>query len=133
MNSTEIVNRHIANIAKSLTEQDHSIYSEQLVSEFPNAPEGHTSRLEGPAALGKFLAAIGNFAPERRVDDVEVFDAGEDVVALFQSSFSVKENGRSCSMPMILILRLEGGKIVRLREYYDPLKVLRAFGELPEA
>ena len=133
MNPTEIVNRHIANIAKPVADQDHSIYSEQLVSEFPNAPEGHTSRLDGPAALSKFLAAIGNFAPERRAEEVEVFEAGEDVVALFQSNFKVKENGRSCSMPMILILRMEGGKIVRLREYYDPLKVLRAFGELPEA
>jgi len=133
VNSTEIVNRHIANIAKPITYQDHSIYSEHLVSEFPNAPEGHTSRLEGPAALGKFLAAIGTFAPERRAENVEVFDAGEDVVTLFQSSFKVKENGRSCSMPMVLILRLEGEKIARLREYYDPLKVLRAFGELPEA
>ena len=133
MNPTEIVNRHIANIAKPISDQDHSIYSEQLVSEFPNAPEGHTSRLEGPAALGKFLAAIGNFAPERRAEEVEVFNAGEDIVALFQSNFKVKDNGRSCSMPMILILRMDSGKIVRLREYYDPLKVLRAFGELPEA
>lgn len=133
MNSVEIVKRHIANIAEPISEQDHSIYSDKLVSEFPNAPEGHTSRLEGPAALGRFLAAIGSFAPERRVDEVEVFDAGEDVVALFRSNFRVKDSGRSCSMPMILILQMEGGQIVRLREYYDPLKVLRAFGELPEA
>ena len=132
MDAAQIVNRHIANIAKPISEQDHSIYSEQLVSEFPNAPEGHTSRLEGPAALGKFLAAIGGFAPERYVDELEVFEAGENVVALFCSRFKVKENGRSCSMPMILILGLEGGRIARLREFYDPLKVLRAFGELPE-
>jgi ketosteroid isomerase-like protein len=128
----ELVTRHIANIAKPVEAQDLSIYADSMVCEFPNAPEGQTNRLEGSAALAKFLANIGNFAPERHADQVEAWESGKDVIGLFRSNFKVTETGRSCSMPMILILRLQEGKIVRFREFYDARKVLIAFGELPE-
>lgn len=130
MTAADLVHRHIANIATPFDRQDRSIYSDTMVVEFPNAPEGHTNRLEGSEAFGKFLARIGDFAPDRHVENVEVFEAGDDVIGLFQSNFKVADTGRSCSMPMILILRVENGQIVRFREYYDPLKVLKAFGEL---
>ena len=132
MSPSELVQRHISNIAKKVEEQDLTIYAEHLVTEFPTAPDGHTAKLEGPGALAKFLANIGNFAPERYPDQVEVFDAGENIIGLFRSNFKVTETGRFCSMPMILIFQLQDGRVVRLREYYDPLKVLKAFGELPE-
>ena len=130
MTPLELVQTHISNIAKPLGEQNHSIYADQLVVEFCNAPEGHTARLEGPEALGKFLARIGEFAPDRRPEKIEAFDAGEHVIGVFQSNFTVKDSGRSCSMPMIFIFKLENGKIAHMREYYDAYKVLRAFGEL---
>ena len=132
MNATELVQRHIDNIATPFDQQDRSIYASNMVCEFPNAPEGHTSRLEGPDALGQFLARIGTLAPERKVDQLEVFEAGQDVIALFRSNFTVSQTGRKCSMPMILVLRTENGQIVRFREFYDAYRVLKVFGELPE-
>ncbi len=132
MTPLELVQTHIANIAQPVEKQTLGIYADAMVCEFPNAPEGHTSRLEGPAALAKFLARIGDFAPDRYVEGLEVWESGSDVIALFQSNFKVEGTGRSCTMPMILILTLENGQIVRFREYYDARRVLIAFGELPE-
>lgn len=132
MTNRAILDRHLANIALPTEEQDHSIYAENVVSEFPYAPDGFTTRLEDLAGLAKFLAAIGGFSKDRAVENLEVGDYGSGIVGTFDSHFTLRESGKRVRIPMVMFFDVENGRVVRFREYYDPVRVLKAFGEYPE-
>lgn len=132
MTNRAILDRHLANIALPIEEQDHSIYADNVVSEFPYAPDGFTTRLEDLAGLAKFLAAIGGFSKDRAVENLEVGDFGSGIVGTFDSHFTLRESGKRVRIPMVMFFDIESGRVVRFREYYDPVRVLKAFGEYPE-
>lgn len=121
-----LIDCHLANIAKPFAEQDLSIYAESLRVEFPFAPQGHTTLLEGPEALGRFLAAIGEFTQGHTITQVESghFDSG--FVLEYEESSVFRSTGRAYSSRIVWTARVENGKIVRLREHYNPLRVLDA-------
>ena len=129
MTPAELLHKHLANIAQPVEAQDLSIYADDLVCTFPYAPEGHTQRLEGPAAFGKFLAAVGGFAMDRRVEDLVVYEAAGGAVATYTHSFTVKDTGAAFTGAMVYVADVADGKIVRFREYYDTMKLLKAFGD----
>lgn len=110
--------------------QDLAIYAERLLVEFPFAPEGHTQRLDGPEALGRFLAAIGEFTQGHQMTNREsaTFEGG--FVLEYDESSVFRGTGRAYRSRIVWIARVESGKIVRLREHYNPLRVLEALGEL---
>lgn len=132
MSLRHILDRHLANIALPIEEQDHSIYAEHVVSEFPYAPDGFTTRLDDVAGLAKFLAAIGGFSQDRAVENLQACDYGTGIAGTFDSHFTLKDSGKRVMIPMVLFFDVEEGKVVRFREYYDPVRVLKAFGEYPE-
>lgn len=132
MSNRPILDRHLANIALPIEEQDHSIYADNVVSEFPYAPDGFTTRLDDVAGLAKFLAAIGGFSQNRAIENLEVCDYGTGVVGTFDSHFTLRESGKRVRIPMVMFFDIQDGKVVRFREYYDPVRVLKAFGEYPE-
>jgi len=122
----KLIDRHLDNIAKPLVEQDLSIYGATLRVEFPFAPEGHTTLLEGPEALGQFLAAIGEFTQGHTITQVESghFDSG--FVLEYEEASVFRSTGRAYASRIVWTARVESGKIVRLREHYNPLRVLEA-------
>lgn len=130
MTQQALLEQHLANIGKPLEEQDLTIYAETLHVEFPFAPNGHTQLLDGPEALGKFLAAIGTFTMGHQVAQLETatFDGG--FVIEYEESSTFRGTGRAYASRIVWTARVESGKIVRLREHYNPMRVLEALGEL---
>ena len=130
MTQQELLEQHLANIGKPVDEQDLTIYADTLRVEFPFAPDGHTQSLDGPEAMGKFLAAIATFTTGHQITDLEtaVFDGG--FVIEYEESSTFRGTGRAYTSRIVWTARVEGGKIVRLREHYNPLRVLEALGEL---
>jgi ketosteroid isomerase-like protein len=130
MSNADLFRRHLANVGRPASEQDLDVYAEGFVAEFPYAPEGHTRRLEGREAISRFLAAIGTFAEGFRLGEPRIVEAGDDLIAEYHGDSTFKETGRPYAQDYVAVARVEGGRIAHLREYYDPLRVLRAMGEI---
>lgn len=71
-----------------------------------------------------FLGAVENF----RFFDVKVypFVDSEAAVAEFKAEGLIKSTGRIYVQNYVLFLRAAGGKIMFLREYFDPVRAARA-------
>lgn len=130
MTEQELLEQHLANIGKPIEAQNLAIYAEALHVEFPFAPDGHTRSLDGPEAMGKFLAAIATFTTGHQLTDLEtaVFDGG--FVIEYEESSVFRGTSRAYKSRIVWTARTASGKITRLREHYNPLRVLEALGEL---
>ena len=107
-----------------------AIYAPDVVAEFPYAPEGHTSRLEGPEAIVRFLGKIPTFAEGFSLGEPTISPTADGFVAEYHGDATFKESGRPYGQDYIVVFRLQEGRIASIREYYDPLRVLRAMGEI---
>lgn len=125
-----LLEQHLGNIGKPLEAQDLTIYATNLRVEFPFAPEGHTPSLDGPEALGKFLAAISTFTTGHQITQLETATFEGGFVIEYEESSTFRGTGRTYASRIVWTARVESGKIVRLREHYNPLRVLEALGEL---
>ncbi|MBB6048466.1 nuclear transport factor 2 family protein [Armatimonas rosea] len=130
MTEQELLEQHLANIGKPVEAQNLAIYAETLRVEFPFAPDGHTQSLDGPEALGKFLAAIATFTTGHQINDLEtaIFEGG--FVIEYEESSTFRSTGRAYASRIVWTAQTASGKITRLREHYNPIRVLEALGEL---
>ena len=131
MSHTDLLQRHLHNAGKPRAEQDAAVYAEDLVVEFPYAPEGHTRRLEGPEACLAFFSRISSFAQGFRIGELTIVSEGDAFVAEYHGSATFKDTGLPYEQDYVLVATVRAGKLVSLREHYDPLRVLRAMGEIP--
>lgn len=131
MSHAELLRIHLANAGKARSEQNADIYSADLVVEFAYAPEGHTRRLDGVEACLGFLSRISTFAMGFSLSEPTIVSEGDTFVAEYHGSATFKDTNLPYEQDYVLVGHVEGGKIAGLREYYDPMRVLRAMGEIP--
>ncbi len=93
MSHADLLRRHLQNAGKPRAEQDATIYAEDLVVEFPYAPEGHTRRLEGPEACLAFFSRISSFAQGFRIGEPTILSEGDAFVAEYHGSATFKDTG----------------------------------------
>lgn len=129
MSHPELFARHLENVGSASPNLE--IYAADIVAEFPYAPEGHTNRLEGTAALGRFLAAIGTFALDYTRTETTFHETPNGVVAEYGATAVFKDTGLRYTQQYIVVAEMADGKITRLREFYNPIRVLEALGEFP--
>jgi ketosteroid isomerase-like protein len=131
MSTAELVAAHLANIGNP---SHAEIYTDDVVAEFPYAPRHHTGKLSGSEAVLNFLMKIGLYFQDIRVGEPTVhLTANPDVVILEYPGTSVsKETGLPYSQDYVSVLTLRAGRISHIREYYNPVKVLVATGEMQE-
>ncbi|AIE84983.1 nuclear transport factor 2 family protein [Fimbriimonas ginsengisoli] len=130
MDAAELLLRHLSLVGRAATAEELEIYAADVVAEFPYAPEDHTRRLEGPAAIAQFLENIGKFAEGFRLGDPAIHPTADGCIAEYHGDAVFKSTGRPYSQDYISVIRVESGRIAGIREYYDPLRVLRAMGEI---
>ena len=91
-------------------------------------PEGRPARLSGRGEVMRhvawFLGAVENF----RFFDVRLyaFADPEGAVAEVKAEGLIKPTGRIYRQDYVVFLRAVGGKIVFLREYFDPVRAAKA-------
>jgi ketosteroid isomerase-like protein len=130
-NAAELLRRHLSLVGRTATPEDLSIYATDVIVEFPYAPEDHTRRLEGPGAVGRFMENIGKFSEGFKLGEPTIHETKTGCIAEYHGDAVFKSTGLPYSQDYISVLTVEDGKIKRIREYYDPLRVLRALGEIP--
>ena len=131
MNHSDLLHRHLGNAGLPRDEQNREIYADDLVVEFPYAPDGHTRKLEGPEAFLAFFARISSFAEGFRIGPATLLSEGDTFVAEYHGSATFKDSGLPYEQDYVLVAHVKDGKFAHLKEHYDPLRVLRAMGEIP--
>ena len=99
-----------------------------VVFEFPFAPPGMPKRVEGRDALADYLTGLGEMLTLDRMTVPVVYPVREDGVFVleFGSEATSRINGRTLKPRYIAVVRVEGGKIVLYRDYWDPTLVSQA-------
>jgi ketosteroid isomerase-like protein len=124
----DLLQRHIQTLIDD-HEQWQTLIADDMVWELAYAPAiGHPARLSGREEVMHhvtwFLGAVENF----RFFDVRLyaFADPEGAVAEVKAEGLIKPTGRIYRQDYVVFLRAVGGKIVFLREYFDPVRAAKA-------
>ena len=104
--------------------------ADDVIAEFPFAPEGSPRRLEGRAALYEYLRNYPSVINLRSIPHLRTYSTGDPNVAIaeWSSSGEVLTNGNAYEMSYATFVTVKDGPIVNYREYWDPLAFMQAMG-----
>jgi hypothetical protein len=112
-------------------EQWQTLIADDIIWELAYAPAlGHPARLSGREEVMRhiawFLGAVENF----RFFDLRLhaFADPQGAAAEVRAEGLIKATARIYRQDYVLFLRAAGGKIVFLREYFDPVRAAKALG-----
>jgi len=102
--------------------------AEDVVAEFPFAPEGSPARIEGRAALYEYLRCYPDAIDVRALPTLKTYATDDPAVAIAEWSASGKvlANGNPYEMRYATFVTFRDGLIVNYREYWNPLAFLNA-------
>jgi uncharacterized protein len=126
--ASDLLQRHIQTLVDDNT-QWQTLIAEDIVWELAYAPAlGHPARLSGRTEVTRhvtwFLGAVENF----RFFDLQVYPFADPQAAAAQvrAEGLIKPTGRIYRQEYVVFLRAVGGKIVFMREYFDPTRAAKA-------
>jgi ketosteroid isomerase-like protein len=101
---------------------------ENVVAEFPFAPEGSPKRLEGRAALHDYLRNYPDVIDVREIPSLRTYSTDDPDVAIAEWSASgrVLANGNPYEMSYATFVTFRDGLIVNYREYWNPMAFMAA-------
>lgn len=102
--------------------------ADDVVAEFPFAPEGAPARIEGREALYEYLRGYPDVIDVREIPSVRVYATGDENVAIAEWSVigSVVSNGNPYNMSYATFVTFRDGLVVSYREYWNPKVFLEA-------
>lgn len=102
--------------------------ADDVVAEFPFAPDGTPARLEGRAALYDYLKGYPDVIDVREIPAVHVHSTDDPNVAIaeWSASGTVLTNGNPYEMSYATFATFRDGLIINYREYWNPLAFLTA-------
>jgi hypothetical protein len=102
--------------------------ADDVVAEFPFAPEGSPRRLEGREALYEYLRGYPSVINVCSLPHLRLYSTDDPNVAIaeWSSSGEVLTNGNAYEMSYATFITVKDGLIVNYREYWDPLTFLEA-------
>ena len=102
--------------------------ADDVVAEFPFAPPGSPSRLEGREALHEYLRNYPSVIDVRSIPHLRIYTTDDPTVAIaeWSSSGEVLTNGNAYEMSYATFVTFKDGLIVNYREYWDPLAFTQA-------
>ncbi|MFF5300450.1 nuclear transport factor 2 family protein [Streptomyces sp. NPDC013161] len=104
--------------------------ADDVVAEFPFAPEGAPARIEGREALYEYLRGYPDVIDVREIPSVRVYATADENVAIAEWSVigSVVSNGNPYNMSYATFVTFRDGLVVNYREYWNPKVFLEALG-----
>ncbi len=96
--------------------------AEDVVAEFPFAPEGMQARFEGREALYTYLKDYPSFIDVKSLPTLKIYGTDDTNVAIAEWSVSgvVIGNGNPYEMSYATFVTFRGGLIINYREYWNP-------------
>lgn len=102
--------------------------ADDVVAEFPFAPQGSPRRLEGRTALYQYLRNYVNVIDVRSLPHRRIYSTDDPNVAIaeWSSSGEVLTNGNAYEMSYATFVTFKNGLILNYREYWNPLVFTQA-------
>ena len=126
--ASDLLQRHIKTLVDDNT-QWQMLIADDILWELAYAPAlGHPARLSGRTEVTRhvtwFLGAVENF----RFFDLQVYPFADPQAAVAQvrAEGLIKPTGRIYRQEYVVFLRAANGKIVFIREYFDPTRAAKA-------
>jgi ketosteroid isomerase-like protein len=126
--ATDLLHRHFETLVAD-NAQWQTLIADEIVWELPYAPTiGHPERLSGRADVvthvNWFLRAVANF----RFYDLRIHASADPdaAVAEVKAEALINSTGRIYLQEYVVFLRAADGKIVFIREYFDPVRAAKA-------
>ncbi|PWK59656.1 nuclear transport factor 2 family protein [Roseicyclus mahoneyensis] len=104
------------------------MFDEDVVFEFPYAPEGLPKRLDGVGALDAHLQKLGPLIDFGPMVLGTVHAAGDTIIFEFSCTGKGVRTGAPYDQDYISVVTLRDGRIMRYRDYWNPTVVLTALG-----
>ena len=126
--ASDLLQRHFETLVADPTAW-RELIADDLEWELVYAPSlGHPARLSGREAVERHLGWFRGAVEDFRFFDLRVytFTDPNGAVAEVRAEGLIKTTGRTYRQDYVLFLRADGGKIVHLREYFDPVRAARA-------
>jgi Ketosteroid isomerase-related protein len=130
-----LIQRYIQLFVEKDIEGWMSLWDEHGVLELPFAPQGRPSRVEGKAALYPYI--------QRIIHNMEILGfSQQQVYATLDPDLIIVETGgegRAISTGLtynaryVWVMRTKNGKLIHVRDYWNPLATLEAGGGLDAA
>jgi ketosteroid isomerase-like protein len=102
--------------------------ADDVVAEFPFAPEGSQARFEGREALYAYLKDYPSFINVKSLPTLKIYETDDANVAIAEWSASgvVIGNGNPYEMSYATFVTFRDGLIVNYREYWNPQAFMKA-------
>ena len=104
--------------------------AEDVLVEFPFAPAGTPSRLDGRVAIFEYLRNYPKIIDVHQIDSLEIYptDRLDTVIGEWSVKGHVIPNGNAYNMSYATFVKVRDGSIVNYREYWNPLALHRHWG-----
>ena len=101
------------------------LFAKDVLVEFPFAPEGFPSRLEGRAALAEYMTGYPDHIDMREIPYLKIHrtDDPGTTVAEMRVTGLVVATGEPYEMGYVVVMTVDDGHIVRWRDYWNPLAI----------
>ncbi len=105
-----------------------ALCADDVVAEFPFAPEGSPSRFEGRDALYAYLKDYPSFIDVKSLPTLKIYGTDDENTAIAEWSASgvVIGNGNPYEMSYATFVTFRNGLIVNYREYWNPQAFMKA-------
>ena len=132
--ATDLLQRHIDTLVDDAA-QWQTLIADDILWELAYAPSvGHPARLSGRAEVMRHVSWFRGAVDRFRFFNLTIhpFDDPAGAVAEVEAEGVIKSTGRVYRQNYVVFLRAADGKIVFLREYFDPVRAAKAM-DLPIA
>ena len=127
----------IARYHKAMLDKDAKaladLYAVDGVHEFPLLSPFFPQRLNGRDAVGKHYGAVWNASPIRLLEirEIALHETSDPKVTVSEAEFTAETSeGKSFALAFAIVMHVENGLIVHLRDYMDALGVAYNLGRL---
>jgi ketosteroid isomerase-like protein len=105
-------------------------FADDAVWEMPFAPEPLAKSVPGRDLIGHFVDWFFKSVPDLQIDSLVVHDTTDPELFVLElhGKATVAQNGKIYANTYCTHMRIKDGKVVLMREYFDPNIVVGAFG-----
>jgi steroid delta-isomerase-like uncharacterized protein len=134
----------VRQMMQAINDHDRDAVVSLVASSFQQVDVATGQTYDGPAGMGEYYDFWLGAFPDGRVELTNLVASGDTVVTEYTGRGTntgplrtpegeIPPTGRSVELAMCDVSRVEGGKIVAARSYYDSSSLIRQLGLLPEA
>jgi uncharacterized protein len=103
-----------------------ALCDDDVVIEFPFAPEGFPSKLEGKTAVAAYMRGYPDHIDLREIPQLEIHQTLNPgtIIAEWRGIGRMVDTDLPYDMPYVAVVTVTNGRITHYRDYWNPLAIL---------